>query len=157
MVSLYFPVWALFGFRAIFWNLLIFLEFLLRLAQFLQIFFSHTHYFCFLLRLSICIGPFIASYVSCITSFLSSLLLFYVSFSPICWVRHTLPFLLMFCLLFCHNSFLFLFKVSVSVSSALFVFFVCLVVCLWVFLFCFVLFFVCLFCFTFVFLFIWCP
>ena len=55
---------------------------------------------CLFLCLLICLGPFLAANVSCINSFLSSLLVFYVSFSLICWVLYTLPCFLVFCLLF---------------------------------------------------------
>ena len=54
---------------------------------------------CLFMCLWICLGPFLASNVSCVNSFLFSLLLIDVSFSLICWVLHTLPCLLVFCLL----------------------------------------------------------
>ena len=68
----------------------------------------------------ISLGPFLASYVSCIKSFLFLLALvlrfFFTNLSSSAY--SPLSFNVLFT--FCHNSFFFLSKVSVSVSSALF-------------------------------------
>ena len=95
LISLYFPVWALFGYRVVYRNLCIFLDFFLCLTRSFQIVSSCSLLFCFcfclLLCLLTCLRPFLAFSVSC-TNFVLFLLAHVPRFFfNICSVLHTLP------------------------------------------------------------------
>ena len=90
LIPLYFPVLELFAYRVTCRNLRIFLEFLLCLVWFLQIFSS-----CSLLLVYFCVywavlDPFLLLMFPVLIPFFSSVPLFYISFSIICWVPHSI-------------------------------------------------------------------
>ena len=102
-------------------NLCIFLGFLLCLVWFLQILSSCSlSLICLFLCLFICLGPFLAPNVSRINSFLflRTLVLRFFFTNLLSSAYSTLSFGVL--LVFCLNSFLFLSKFSISVSSILF-------------------------------------
>ena len=81
---MYFPMWALFGYRVTCRNLRIFfrkssLSDVISPDSFLML-----NSICLFLCLVLCLGPFRASNVFVLIPFLFSMVLFYVSFSLIC-------------------------------------------------------------------------
>ena len=120
MISLYFPVWALFGYRVKCRNPHIFFRIFSLSDVISPDSFLLLIIMCLFLSLLIRLGPFIASNISCINSFLffRPLVLRYFFAILLSSACSTLSFSVLFA--FCHNSFFILSKLLISVSSVLF-------------------------------------
>ena len=101
-------------------NLCVFLGFLLCLMRFHQILSSCSLSFVYFCVYSVCLGPFLASDVSSINSFLflRALVPRFFFTNLLSSAYSTLSFSVLF--VFCRNSFLFFSRFSISVSSILF-------------------------------------